>query len=195
MNILRTMYDWMGKQVYSPYATPMLAFLFFIEAIFFFPVDPILLVYCLEHRKKAWYFATVATVASVLGGIVGYYIGFALWQIFGSVILGWLISPEKFNNAVQLFNRYEMWAVLIAGFTPIPYKAVTYTAGFCKLPIIPFIAYSFVARGARFYLLSFVISMWGVPIKEYIDRYFNLLVALFLVFVLGATWLIHLMCP
>lgn len=190
MNTLRTMYNWMGRQVYSPYATPILSVLFFIEAIFFLPVDPILIIYCLEHRKKAWFYASVATISSVAGGVVGYYIGYALWQIFSPFIIGWLISAEKFTQAAELFKQYEMWAVLIAGFTPIPYKAVTYTAGVCKLPIIPFIIYSFIARGARFYLLAGIIGTWGAQIKEYIDRYFNLLVALFLFIVLGATWLI-----
>ncbi len=193
MNVIRGMYDWMGKQVHSPHATLMLSLLFFIEAtVLFIPVDPLLILYCIEHRKKALYFATIATLSSVIGGVFGYYIGFCLWEIIGKKIVAALISPTTFANAVASFNRYESAAVLIAGFTPVPYKAVTIGAGFCKLPLMPFIFYSLIARSARFYLLAGIISIWGAQIKEYIDRYFNLLVLLFVVIVLGGLWLIKI---
>lgn len=189
MIALKNVYDWMGKQVHSPYATPLLAFLFFLEAIFFLPVDPLLVLFCIEHKARAWYYATVATCASVAGGVCGYFIGLSIWETVGQKMIALFFSPEMFANAVELYKNYESWAVLIAGFTPIPYKLVTLTAGFCGLPLIPFIMYSFIARGARFYLVAFVISTWGEQIKEYIDRYFNILVALFLVIALGVVWL------
>lgn len=186
MKAIRNVYDWMGKQVYSPYATPMLALLFFIEAIFFLPVDPLLILYCLEHRQNSWHYATVATIASVLGGIVGYLIGYAFWQVAGKFVLGWIISAQTFDSAVHLFNKWHMVAVLIAGFTPIPYKAVTYTAGVCHLPLLPFTFYSFIARGARFYLVAAIIYWWGASVKDYIDRYFNILVLLFVIIAFAA---------
>lgn len=179
MNVLRTSYTWVCKQVHGYYATHMLAFLFFIEAsILFFPVDPLLIVYCLEQRKKSWYFATIATLFSVLGGLFGYVIGIALWNVVGQFIITYIISPLTFEKIIIYFKEYEAAAVLIAGFTPIPYKAVTIGAGFCRLPLIPFVVCSVIARGARFYLLASIIAIWGDEVKEYIDRYFNILIML-----------------
>jgi membrane protein YqaA with SNARE-associated domain len=193
MHLIRNIYDWMAKQVHTSYATPFLSFLFFIEAtIFFIPVDPLLILYCVEHRSRSLYYATIATFSSVIGGVFGYAIGFTLWQALGSWIVHYIISPDTFAKVVTWFTEYENIAVLIAGFTPVPYKAVTIGAGFCKLPIIPFVAYSFIARGARFYLLAIVISIWGEQIKEYIDRYFNLLVILFVLIVALSIWLIKI---
>jgi membrane protein YqaA with SNARE-associated domain len=188
MKVLKTMYDRLGAQVHSPYATPLLAFLFFIEAIFFVPVDPLLILYCIEHRARAWYFATIATVASVAGGTLGYFIGLWCWNLIGQKMVLLLFSPTLFDQAVQYFKQYEIYAVLIAGFTPFPYKLITLGAGFCKLPLMPFLICSFIARGARFYLLAFIISIWGEQIKEYIDRYFNLFVLLFLAILLIVAW-------
>jgi membrane protein YqaA with SNARE-associated domain len=189
MNAVKSWYHWMGRQVHTPYAIPMLIFMFFIEAtIFFIPVDPLLILYCIEHRAKGWYFAMIATVASVFGGLFGYLIGFALWQTIGKLMLAYIISPAAFAQVVQWFKQYEVAAVLIAGFTPVPYKAVTIGAGFCKLPLAPFLIYSFIARGARFFLLAAIIRVWGEQIKEYIDRYFNLFVLLFVGLVIGSIW-------
>lgn len=191
MNALKSMYTWMGRQVHTPYATGVLASLFFIEAtIFFIPVDPLLILYCIEHRHRAWYYAFIATIASVIGGIFGYAIGYALWQTIGQLIVTYIISPLTFAKAVAWFRLYENAAVLIAGFTPVPYKAVTIGAGFCKLPLMPFIIYSCIARGARFFLLAGIIAYWGSQIKEYIDRYFNLFVILFTGLVIGGFWVI-----
>jgi len=191
VNILKRLYDWMGKQVHTAYATPMLALLFFIEAtVFFIPVDPLLILYCIEHRNRSLYYATVATIASVIGGVFGYGIGLALWESIGQLIVNYIISPTTFAEVVHGFTKYESAAVLIAGFTPVPYKAVTIGAGFCKLPIVPFVTYSLIARGARFYLLAIIIRIWGKEIKEYIDRYFNLFVLLFMIIVAGGIFII-----
>jgi membrane protein YqaA with SNARE-associated domain len=191
VNVLKHVYNWMGKQVHNSYATPMLALLFFIEAtIFFIPVDPLLILYCIEHRKKSLYYATVATIASVIGGIFGYCIGIALWETIGQFIVSYIISAKTFSQVVYWFTKYETTAVLIAGFTPVPYKAVTIGAGFCKLPIMPFITYSLFARGARFYLLAIIIRIWGKEIKEYIDRYFNLFVVLFMIIIVSGFFII-----
>jgi membrane protein YqaA with SNARE-associated domain len=193
MNAVKQWYDWMGRQVHTIYATPVLILMFFIEAtVFLVPVDPLLILYCLEHRQRSMYYATVATSASVIGGIFGYGIGFLLWQTVGPLITTYLISAATFAQVVHWFTEYESLAVLIAGFTPVPYKAVTIGAGFCKLPLTPFVFYSIIARGARFFLLAAIIRIWGDQIKEYIDRYFNLLVILFVVVVVGSIWLIKI---
>ena len=178
----------MGTQVHKSYATPLLAILFFIEAIFFVPVDPLLILFCLENRKKSIFFATVATISSVIGGAVAYYIGFQFWEMFGKKLIGLVTSEKTFEHIKTQYELYESWAVLIAGFTPLPYKAVTLTAGFCKLPFVPFIVYSFIARGARFFLVAITIKIWGAAIKNFIDKYFNLLAIIFILLVILTVW-------
>ncbi|MCF7900296.1 DedA family protein [Candidatus Babeliales bacterium] len=182
---IRSLYDWMGQQVDSPYATWILGVFFFIEAIFFFPADPLLILFCVKKRKKAWLYATVATITSVLGGILGYYIGYGVWHIIGHKLVAVFSTEQTFHALCKQYALYQTWAVLIAGFTPVPYKLVTLTAGFCKLPLLPFILCSFIARGARFYLVGGIIYVWGDTIKEYIDHYFNLLVGIFTLLVVS----------
>jgi membrane protein YqaA with SNARE-associated domain len=189
--MLKRAYNWMGTHVHTSYAVPFLAALFFIESICFIPVDPILILFCLEDRRKSLYFALVATLASVAGGITAYCIGYAVWETIGHALISLFCGTAKFNHALQLYRNYEMLVVLIGGFVPVvPYKLITLTAGFCKLPLIPFIGCSLLARGGRFFLEATLIKIWGNEIKEFIDRYFNLLVGLFALLVIGCVWLI-----
>jgi len=182
--MLKKIYDWLGSKVHSKYADPFFCILFFLEAIVLVPVDPILILYCLENRKKALQYAAMATLSSVAGGITGYLLGSFLWNMAGQQILQFrfvaYVLPEKtFLYLKSLYHQYATWAILISGFTPIPYKAATLSAGFCKLPLIPFIIFSAIARGARFFLVAGLIKLWGVHIKGFIDKYFNLLAMLF----------------
>lgn len=178
--MIRRTYDWMGRKAHSPYAPWWFFILFFIEAIFFIPVDPLLILFCIEKPKRAWQFAFLATIASVLGGIAAYFIGYALWETLGKRLIFLITTQETFDRIGALYRQYEVWAVLIAGFTPmLPYKAITLTAGFWQLPLLPFILCSFIARGARFYLVAGVMRIWGDSIKQFIDHWFNYLVLLF----------------
>lgn len=189
MKFIRRIYDWMGSKVGSKHADAWLAILFFIEASFFIiPVDPLLILYCISHVKRSLYYAGLATVASVAGGVFGYAIGAVMWQSVGMTLVKWLISEQVFYDIVAKYKLYEHWAVLIAGFTPVPFKAVTISAGFCKLPLLPFIGYSFIARGARFFLIAGAIRIWGPHIKIFIDKYFNQLVVLFALIVGLSIW-------
>lgn len=187
-NPIRQTYDWMGKQVHSRYALAWLIFLFFIEAsCFLIPVDPLLILFCIQNRSKSWMYATIATLASVAGGVFGYMIGALLWESVGMALVNALISQETFLSLVAKYKLYQNWAVMIGGFTPIPYKAVTLSAGFCKLPILPFIFYSLLSRGARFFLVAGAIWLWGERIKKFIDHYFNYLVVAFTFILLAST--------
>lgn len=188
MKIIRKIYDWMGEKTYSPYADAWLAGLFFIEAFFFIPVDPLLILFCIKNSKKSLYYATVATLSSATGGVFGYFIGFSLWGSVGIKLVNWCISEATFFKAVQTYKLYQNWAVLIAGFTPLPYKAVTLSAGFCKLPLAPFIFFSIISRGARFFLIAGALRIWGAQVKDFIDRYFNQLVILFTILVIASFW-------
>ena len=181
MKIIRKIYDWMGKKVNSKYSTFWLSFLFFIEAFFFFPVDPLLILFCIQNNKRSIFYASVATISSVIGGFVGYMIGAVMWKSIGIKLVSWIISQNTFNNVVAKYKLYQNWAVLIAGFTPLPYKAITISAGFCNLPLIPFLFFSLLSRGTRFFILAGIIRIWGARIKNFIDQYFNQLIILFTV--------------
>ena len=190
---VRTTYDWMGRKVNAPYADAWLGFLFFLEAFcFIIPIDPLLIVYCIHNKHKSLYYATISTVSSVAGGVVGYFIGYFLWDSVGAKLVYWVISPATFEGARQKYELYQHWAVLIGGISPFPYKAVTLSAGFCKLSLGPFIIFSFIARGLRFYLIAGAIKAWGSQIKFFIDRYFNQLVVLFVSMVMLFVWLLKL---
>ncbi|MFC1894689.1 YqaA family protein [Candidatus Dependentiae bacterium] len=190
MKIIRNIYDWMSSKVDSKYAIFWLSILFFTEAIFFFPVDPLLILFCVQNSKRSFFYATIATFSSLLGGILGYTIGALMWKSVGIKMVTWIISEATFNNAVLKYKLYQSWAVLIAGFTPLPYKVITLSAGFCNLPLIPFIVFSLISRGARFFLIAGIIYTWGSQIKYFIDRYFNQLVLLFTILMILSFWLL-----
>ena len=185
----------MGSRVYTRWALPLLGVLFFLEAILFLPTDPMLIVYCLEQPRRSWLFATVATLASVLGGLTGYWIGATLWHAMGpniinSPMVSYVMPPKTFYYLRDLYTRYDSYAILIAGFTPVPYKAATLSAGFCRLPIVNFILFSIIGRGARFYLYAAIIHTWGAQMKQYIERYFNLVLLLALILIGAAIMLL-----
>ncbi len=196
MGTIQHLYNWMGAQVYSRHADSILGVLFYLEAIFFLPTDPMLIIFCIEQPKKAFKYATIATISSVLGGVTGYYLGLGLWHLAGESIIhnayvNYLVSAEMFAYLAQQYEVYESWAILIAAFTPIPYKAATLTAGFFKLPLIPFIIFSIVGRGARFFMYAVVVQIWGAQIKSFIDRYFNLIAMGITCLILGIIWFLR----
>jgi len=192
--MLRRTYHWMESRLYSHYADAMLAILFFCEAIFFLPTDPMLIFYCMERRNKSFRYATIAMFASVLGGVTGYFIGYHLWLSVGDSIVhhsffNTIASPERFAYLCKQYKEHQYVAILLAGFTPIPYKAATLTAGFCRLSLAPFIMCSLIARGARFYIYAFVIQRWGKSIKIKIEQYSTItLIITFLVIAVTGWW-------
>lgn len=178
---LRSAYGWIGAQAHRPYAPYLLAILFYIEALFFFPTEPILAIYSAERKELASFFATIATLASVLGGITSYLIGLYIWQTVGPSILyhpfvNFFITPERFAHLSALFAHYEWAALLVAGIPPIPYKAVTLAAGFCRLPLIPFILCSCIVRGARFYLIAYTVTYLGTSMKAKFEKHHKFII-------------------
>jgi len=191
MKIIRKIYDWMGKRVHEKYSLSWLLGLTFLESFIFpIPIDPLLILFCIERPKKSIYYATLSTIASVFGGLFGYFIGAFLWNSVGQALVSWVISMEAFEAARSSYEKYQNWAVLIAGFTPVPYKAVTLTAGFCRLPVTPFIIFSIIGRGGRFFLVAGAIQIWGSKIKIFIDQHFEKLAILFTFLVVFFIWLI-----
>jgi membrane protein YqaA with SNARE-associated domain len=161
----------------------------FAESSFFpIPPDVVLAPMCLAQPKRAWWFATLTTITSVAGGVFGYLIGYFAFDLIEPWIAGgkyW----QAYQMAVDWFAEWGFWAVLIAGFSPIPYKAFTIAAGVLGMPMFPFVVASIVGRGGRFFLVAGLIK-WGGPrmegmLKNYIDRIgwiTVLLLALFVVF-------------
>ncbi len=133
--MLKSAYQWMGSRVYSRCADVILAILFYFEAIFFIPTDPMLIFYCMERRDRSFWYATIATLSSVLGGITGYFIGYNLWIAAGETIIhnsffSSIVSPERFTYLCEHYKQHEYVSILLEGFTSIPYKVATLTAGF-----------------------------------------------------------------
>lgn len=175
---MRRLYDWVLHWAETPYGTPALAGLTLAESSFFpVPPDPLLMALCLGAARRAYWFATVATVSSVVGGVIGYWIGASAWAVVGdwffAVVPG--VTPEAFEHVQGFYGRWGFWAVFIAGFTFIPYKVITLSAGVFAIQFPVFFVASVLSRGLRFFIVAGLIHRFGEPIAAFIDRYFNLL--------------------
>jgi membrane protein YqaA with SNARE-associated domain len=180
--MIKRVYDWCVAAADKPYALWILAAVSFAESSFFpVPPDVMLAPMALARPKRAWLFAGVCTIASVLGGILGYAIGALLYDSVGQ----WLISFYHLGSGVEAFREsYAKWGaliILIKGVTPIPYKLVTIASGFAGYNIWLFILFSIITRGLRFYIEAIVLNRWGDWIRERMERHLALWVVLFLV--------------
>lgn len=153
-----------------------LAALSFAESSFFpIPPDVMLMPMCLGKPKRAWYFAAVTTLASVLGGVLGYGIG-----VFALDLIAPLISEggrwaAAYARATHWFNEWGFWAVFLAGFSPIPYKVFTISAGAVSMPFLPFVLASMIGRGGRFFLVAGLLAWGGEKMEQTIRRYVDIL--------------------
>jgi membrane protein YqaA with SNARE-associated domain len=171
----RRLYNWMLSFAESRYATLALFVFSFCESIFFpIPPDVLQIPLTLERRSRAWYYATVSTVASVLGGIVGYGIGRGMWELVKPV-LGWLIRDEAILRLQAWCNDHLFWKLLTAAVVFHPYKVFTVGSGVLGLSLPLFILASIIGRGSRFYLIAALLWRFGPPVRVFIERYFNIL--------------------
>lgn len=188
---MKSMYQWLGKHVHAWYGTALLALFVVIEGFFFVPVSTLLAFYCLEDRKNALYYALVATIMSGFGAVVGYTLGSLLWQAGGKELIHYFVAADKFEQLVAQFKEYEAWTTFFVALTPVPFKLLTLTAGFIKLPLTRFIALSMAARGIRFFAIAIAISLWGESVQYYLDKYFYYVVAAGLALFLVLWFLVH----
>ncbi len=186
MKFLKKLYDWVLGWANTPYGGPALFFLAFSESSFFpIPPDVLLIPLGLSRPRKAFYYAALSSVGSVLGGIFGYLIGLFLMDSVGMPILRAYGLMEKYNYVSALYNQYNALAVGIAGFTPLPYKLFTIAAGACKINFPVFLMASAVSRSARFFLVSTLVYFFGERARAFIDKYFNWLAIAFALLLIG----------
>lgn len=184
--MLRRLYDWTMAKAAHRHAVWWLALFAFMEASFFpVPPHPLLGLMCLAEPRRAVRFAAVATIASVLGGLLGYAIGYGLYDTVGTQLLAALGMTESFPKAACYLREYGAEIIMIKGATPIPFKLLTITAGFIAMPLVPFILSSIVSRSISFMIVGVLFRLFGAPIKRFIDRYLGLVTVGFVVLVVG----------
>jgi membrane protein YqaA with SNARE-associated domain len=189
------LYDWtlsLADSRFAPYALGLIAF---AESSFFpIPPDAILIPMSIAQPKRAWIYALICTIGSVLGALLGYAIGALLFETVGR----WLIDLYGYGARIEemraLYAQYGWLVILIKGLTPIPFKLVTITSGLLAYPLVPFVLLCLLTRGARFFILAVLLNYFGDPIKKMLDKYFayflgGLLVLIILGFYVAARML------
>jgi membrane protein YqaA with SNARE-associated domain len=188
--MFKKLYHWTLALAESPRATFALGAVSFAESSFFpIPPDVILVPMALAKPQRALFYALVCTLTSVAGGIVGYGIGWLLWDTLGQ----WLINLYGYGARMEVVKAaYDQWGwlfILVKGLTPIPYKLVTIVSGLLEYNFPLFVLLSLITRGARFFLIAGLLNKFGEPIRDLLDRYFGVFLMIIAVFVVGGFWL------
>lgn len=194
--VLRRMYDWVLGWADRPGGAWALFGIAFAESSFFpIPPDALLIPLVLGRPTRGLWFATVCTAGSVLGAIAGYMIGSFLFASIGQAILDFYGATDHYLSLGQMFNE-NLWLTLgTAGFTPIPFKVFTIAAGAFAVAFLPFVVVSTVSRGARFFIVAGLLTVFGERIREFIEKYFNLLSILFVILLIGGFLVIGFFMP
>jgi membrane protein YqaA with SNARE-associated domain len=184
--LVRRIYDWVLGWAETPYGIPALFILAFAESSFFpVPPDVLLIALALAAPARSFKFAFYAMVASVLGGMLGYAIGVWGYQAIGADIVAFYDGEAVMEKVRVLYDEYGFWGILTAAITPIPYKIFTIASGVFAFDFASFTIASVLGRSVRFFLVAGLIWKFGPSIKNFIDRYFNLLAFLFVVLLIG----------
>jgi membrane protein YqaA with SNARE-associated domain len=184
--MLRRLYDWVMGLAAGRHAPKALAGVSFAESSFFpIPPDVMLIPMVVAKRNDAWKIATICTVASVLGGLFGYFIGMFLFEPLARPIIEFYHYTEAFENLQAWFEEWGLLIVFIAGFTPVPYKVFTIASGFAGLALPVFVLGSVVSRGARFFLVAGLLYLYGEPIRKFIEERLGLMTVVFSVLLVG----------
>ena len=184
--MLRKLYDWTLKLAARPNALTALGIVSFAESSFFpVPPDVLLIPMVLARRVRAWLIAGVCTVASVLGGLLGYAIGFYLFETLGRWVIDLYGLQNKAEQFQSFYDHYGLLVILIKGLTPIPFKIVTITSGAMHFDIVTFVAACVVTRGVRFFLVAALLKRFGPPIQAFVEKRLTLVFLLFLAGLIG----------
>ncbi len=184
--MLRSTYDWVMGLAARKDAIWVLAAIAFIESsVFPIPPDVLLIPMVLAARDRAWRYAAVCTIASVLGGMVGYAIGMFLFEAAGQPLLELYGYAAKFDEFRGRYNEWGAWIVFVAGLTPFPYKVITIASGATELDLAVFTVASVFARGLRFFIVAALLWWLGPPVREFIEKRLGLMTIVFCVLLLG----------
>ena len=189
--MIRRLYDWVMHWAETPYAVPALFILAFAESSFFpIPPDVLLIALAVSIPARSFRYALVCLIGSVLGGVLGYAIGVFGYDVVGKPIIEFYHGQEAMEKVNELYTKWGFWGVFTAALTPIPYKVFTIASGFFKFNFWAFIGASICGRGLRFFAVGALIYFCGPKIKEFIDKYFNVLAIVFAVLLVGGFVLI-----
>ncbi len=192
--MLRRLYDWTLGLAQSPHALWALAIVAFVESsVFPIPPDILMIPMIIARPSRAWLIAGVALVCSVLGGLLGYFIGAVLFDSVGQPVLEFYGKTKYFDEFAATYNDWGAWAVLMAGITPFPYKVITILSGATALSLPVFILASIVARGLRFFIVAALLWKFGEPIRDFIERRLGLMFTIFAILLLGGFYAIRFM--
>ncbi len=184
--MLRSTYDWVMGLAARKDAIWVLAAIAFIESsVFPIPPDVLLIPMVLAARDRAWRYAAVCTIASVLGGMLGYAIGMFLFESAGQPLLEFYGYAAKFDEFRGRYNEWGAWIVFIAGLTPFPYKVITIASGVTELDLAVFTVASVIARGLRFFIVAALLWWLGPAVREFIEKRLGLMTIVFCVLLLG----------
>jgi membrane protein YqaA with SNARE-associated domain len=184
--MLRDVYHRTLALAASPRAGWWLAVIAFAEASFFpIPPDVLLIPMALARPRRAWTFALICTVASVCGGALGYFIGFAVFDRLARPLIEFYGYGGKFAAFQAMYTQWGLWVILIKGLTPIPYKIVTIASGAARFNFWLFMLASAISRGARFFIVATLLHFWGEAVKDFIERRLTLVTTGFAVAVVG----------
>ena len=184
--LLRRMYDWTLSLAAHRHAMWALAFVAFIESsVFPIPPDVLMIAMIVARPNRAFLIAAVATVASVAGGLLGYWIGYGAFETLGRPVLEFYGKDAYFEEFQANYNAWGAWAVLIAGVTPFPYKVITILSGVTSLSLPVFIVASIFARALRFFIVAALLWKFGAPIRDFIEKRLGLVFTVFMALLLG----------
>ncbi len=177
---MKRLHKWASSHVHSPYAYSILGGLIFIESFFLVPISTLLSFYCLERPKRVFFFAAIASCASFFGSMVGYSLGMllhSLWDTLGEGVLSKFFSKTDFENYLATHDLYNGTKLLLVTLTPLPFKLLTLSAGFCRAPLGRFLFYTFLGRTAKFFAIATAFHLFGERVMYYVNRYFYTLIA------------------
>ena len=185
-NLTKTIYDKTLDLASRPNALAWLFAISFIESSFFpIPPDIMIIPMVLATPKQAYKISGISTIASVLGGCLGYAIGVFGYEVIAKPLLEFYGYMENFHKFETSYHQYGAWIVFIAGLTPIPYKLITIASGIVRLDFGIFIIASILARGMRFYFIAWLLKRYGEPMKSFIEKNLNLLSIVFVLLLIG----------
>jgi membrane protein YqaA with SNARE-associated domain len=184
--MLRRAYDWAMRMAAHKHAEWALAGVSFVESsVFPIPPDVVLMPMVLADRSKAWRYAAIATISSVIGGFLGYAIGYFLFEAVGRPILDFYHVMDKYDSLKHSFDEWGAWIIIAKGWTPIPYKFLTITSGALQFDLLAFTIASVVSRGMRFFLVAGLLWAFGPPIRAFVEKRLTLVTTLFVVILIG----------